>query len=44
MTTGDKFDHQTWIRGGLVGDSCPAASGPTYTAALCPLRVLLRCP
>ena len=27
-----------------VGDSCPAASGPTYTVTDCPTRVLLRCP
>ena len=28
----------------LVGDSCPAASDPTYTVANCHERVLLRCP
>ena len=28
----------------LVGGSCPAAPGPTYTVTYCATRVLLRCP
>ena len=46
VTTGDRYDASqgTWIPNGLVGDSCPAASGLTYTVASCKYRVLLRCP